>query len=529
MSNFRAFNLFLISIFISNSYSDIVYPTEITTNWLPANFSKIQCPNSIYHLTLEHQQDKIPIYIFKPNSIKKLIVTGLLCHKVKKITHCNENWLFISEITHEIFPSKISKGECEEAISDHLQGREIEDSYPLPSCAWNTINSVSRNVIYLTEHSVRYDQYSMSYVDGIFLNGRTKTLFSHTIYDSTMWKANPIEQSLYQCVELESEPGYLYQYNEQWFIWGDTLKEQLLSDMCELSYCGYHGLLSKTGEWIYIEQKSNKSLIRQLIRSRPYCKKDVDIREEYKSQQTNTGLMNTMGLMIQMRCNEILNKLLTTNSINNIDISYLVQQHQGVGPVYKLENNSLYVTTGVYKIVNTTFLNKKPLLLGTGLDNQQIYLTSFRRLTKNLSYGWNGIILYKNQIILPLNNYYSYEINQVLSDSYPLKVLTHPVFHISPLKIFESNATFSNSPNRTDLPNVLLKFSESVYQKLERWVNRVFSSFNGLSIIIYSIIILITISVILHVKPLYLKSKKGSSNFDRIRVKCASDKGQSWV
>lgn len=497
-------HILLTMCMIQSTLTEIAYPSQLLTNWVPANYSSIKCPTTIYHLNLEHQQDKIPVEILKPTSIKKLRIDGFLCHKVVKTTHCNENWLFISEISHELKTAKILKSECSDAIINYNNNLNVDDDYPLPSCAWNMFNSVSRTIIHVIEHSVRYDQYSMSYIDNIFLNGHSVDSFSNTIYDSTIWKAKE-ENDIDKCVELSPEPGFIYQLDNNWFIWGETIKEQSLSEMCELTYCGYHGMMSKKGEWIYINSTSNLIKTKDILNPKLSCKNRVNIRKEYKSQQTNTGIMNTMGLIMKMKCQDIINKLLISNQISNNDLSYLVQQYQGIGPVYRLENKTLNVATGIYKIVRTDEMNNQSRLLGSDLSGNNIYLKDWVKVKDNLYYGINGIMLYNDKIILPLNMYYSYDINRELRHEHKLRTLPHPVITILQNKTLESNPIFYHQPNRTDIVVTLYHISENLSSKISRYVGRIFSSFNFVSVLIYTFFLLTVMLIIIKIHHLIVK------------------------
>ncbi|UZC34537.1 glycoprotein [jopcycgri virus 1] len=476
--------------------SEIVFPTKILSNWHIANFSNIQCPFHVQHLNLDHQPLKIPVSIYRPHSVNSLKVNGFLCHKVQKITHCNENWLFISEIKREIRPVRVTSQECLNALESKKLGRLSEESFPLESCAWNTVNSNSNDIIYLSYHPVSYDQYSMSFVDGIFIGGSTKEYNSRTIYESTIWIKDD-NRNLRDCIELNPETGYVYQYKSHWYLWGETIKEQPLNHVCELRYCNRTGWMFRNGEWLTLNITKNDDLHYQIWNSHlEKCPETMPIKFAHEFDHTNTGLNMMLGLVLKLQCADVIEKLLSLNQINQLDISYLVQQYPGIGPAYKIEDSQLFTATGMYTVLDTRNLNLKENMIGNTLSGDEVY-SDFNMVSTNVSYGINGLIKYKGRIILPLSSVYNYEISKELNRNLKMDCLDHPMYRIISNTSFEYSEMMFTKSNKTDLSTSIVTLVESFGNKLGAWIGNVFSSFNSLSIILV-VTILLSILILLY-------------------------------
>ncbi|AJG39211.1 glycoprotein [Wuhan Louse Fly Virus 10] len=425
--------IILVLKFVNKSHQ-LLYPFSKGGSWSIIEPTNIKCPNpyQVFDPEIHVRLDEYTANEYSFSSIP--VVPGYLCHKVRHFVTCTEN-LFGSKTLHrKISPDKISEGECLEAVNKYKQGTLIIGDQPDPICHYFEETEVSKSEIYISDHNVLFDPYTLNLLDPIFPNGRGSGKIVETIHSETIWIKSRRKTEVV-CDDMIQTKGFIYQEKQylnstkskSTFLQLENGRTFDLSKACKMNFCGIGGFRMKTGEW-YQFTKQNKIPSMKFSENLPICELNNTIYFE-RDPKVNPEKISSLAISTHLKCLETVSKILEGRAISQFDISFLTQPRKGNGIMYWIKRGKVFQSQCVYSELIPNGKNSSSGVIGTDTKGNIVIEQNMDKIpgttgTYNLP---NGFMIIDGKLIIPPGLILSETIHLSLLKPHKLIPFHHPM------------------------------------------------------------------------------------------------------
>ncbi|AFR23535.1 virion transmembrane glycoprotein [Adelaide River virus] len=325
----------------------------------------VMCPNRYNLLSTNHLMEGEEVETFcRPSLRENDLLDGYLCRKQKWEVTCTETWYFVTDVKYQIIEVIPTENECMEERERKLKGEYIPPYYPPTNCVWNAIDTQERTFITLIEHPVIEDPVTMTLMDSKFTKPCNPKHNEVTICDTY----NPLIKWIsketsglnlhcqiksWECIPVKLHHSHRNMM-EALYLESPDFGIVDASKICNLTFCGYNGILLDNGEWwsIYRSGFTHGFLDNHILKNRRIeeCKEK---KPGYKLAKLDTTYID-LEFEIELeheKCLGTLEKLQNGEYVTPLDLSYLSPSNPGKHYAYRLE----YINTTEHKCVQLGF------------------------------------------------------------------------------------------------------------------------------------------------------------------------------
>ncbi|QVG74766.1 glycoprotein [Mononegavirales sp.] len=410
----------------------VLYPIKTGPNWSIVNPFNLKCPLRSKKFDTEYHTKIDEVTILEINSSDNIMISGYLCHKIKYIVTCEENFFGGKTIKRRIELPSITYEECFSAINKFKQTELILTGSPEPVCHYMETTDTAHVEVDVKNHNVLLDPYTMEVVDPIFLSGRDKGKIIHTVHQDVMWLGDYPSKSP-SCPSIKSSSGFLFKEKgvektslSSLFLQTHSGKILSFHNSCLSKYCDIEGVRFNDGEWFALADMYNQTHVS--IEQLKYCENGSNIFLD-KSSDIRLYDQSMISLLAHEKCVEAIAKLIGDKAISQYDVSFLAQSSEGPGPIYWLNRGKFYQAKGKYIWINLDVKEVKNGVIGHDLQGNVIIEDHLSEIKQNnfTFYLPNGFTLIKDKVIVPPGLLLTSTLHSLLLHPQPLIPIFHPV------------------------------------------------------------------------------------------------------
>nr|AMK09245.1 glycoprotein [Drosophila immigrans sigmavirus] len=411
-----------------------VFLPEFDKNSLrPAVIHTLTCPAFIperpnFNYDQRNNQD---VTLFKPKPDFQKVVDGVVCTKIELTTQSEDFLLSSCRIVRSQRELPLSQSECDLAIAKYQRGDFLDTNYPVPDCSGYSKHIQEKVFVTVKYHSVKFDPYTMMFLDSIFSEGKTPFAYSTTAHESTLWK---MTGSKPPCSEFEEIQGELmfsvnstFSRGQDIHLWALGIQEQTFENACKVNFCGLPGALFPNGEWFNLRDDPKSGNTSTVTERLDPCVGDIEVKTESADQELQNMFTNSYQTSMRLWCLDTLEDLNSGIPIPHYRLSFLIPNAVGLGPVYKIINQTLFTTIGHYKSVTLNKLTQLNVIgtIGNGSD----FVISPDQLTPtghDNTFDWvNGLMYSNGKWSVPIVDVLRNNIHHLLSRPLNLSTIRH--------------------------------------------------------------------------------------------------------
>ncbi|UHK03014.1 MAG: glycoprotein [Hangzhou tipula scripta rhabdovirus 1] len=324
----------------------ILFPISDTVIWSPVNPDHINCTKYTYQ---QGNDTGIRVTGYTPVLHKDYLVSGYLCTKIKLITKCEKNWLFMTDITYLEVHEEATLQECMGGIHEQKTGGDKVYQYPPPSCSYGKINFEELTHIHIVTREVHYDPYTDFVVSELFPGGKCKGSSCNTINRGQKWLPNVDHKP--QCVSDHLDKiVYFYKTSDgDTLVWSPDMPISFTSGSCRKVYCGLEGILFNDGTWLGLNTNITIGKDEEWWKSITLCENNKGLKMHEKEYTTHLMEKTNIHLMLEKECNLLKIKLMEGQHISRVELQVLHPTIPGFHPVYRLNRGVLEVGLSEYR------------------------------------------------------------------------------------------------------------------------------------------------------------------------------------
>ncbi|QEA08643.1 glycoprotein [Puchong virus] len=313
-----------------------IKPTEITC---PKRYNELSLEA---HHTLIEGDEKVE-QICRPALRDDDHVEGYVCREQHWETECEETWYFATVINYHIREKPPSLSDCITAVKQYKDGILIPPYYPPAGCFWNTKIKETIKFMVLIKHRSILNPIDNLVHDTQFINpcdlkGAQKD--GCKLKDITGLWIPELENGLssehcskkhWECIGIKS---YKSEVDEKTRIWeAPEIGIINITKSCKQSFCGYRGVVFDDGEWWGYANETEAELIDAHIPTCSGKKPGIRVHNDHTDYET----YDIRAEMENERCQNTISKILNSEPINTIDMSYLSPTRPGRDFAYRFK------------------------------------------------------------------------------------------------------------------------------------------------------------------------------------------------
>ncbi|AJR28297.1 glycoprotein [La Joya virus] len=492
---------------------EVVLPVHCTGEWVEKPAMSLACPKRKINGP-DGYYDEYFAKMWHPPTHASPEVKGYLCQKTTWNAKCEETWYFSTSKSTTIDETPINEDDCRAALILYKTGELLEPFFPPFSCYWNNININSKTFVTIHEHPTVLDLYKDTKKDPIFLHGECDGEVCETVHSNVLWVEAPLEERDDFCDPAlwESSNVYTEKGGPQIpiVLESDVYGPRYTQGMCWMRICGVWGFRFSSGEWWGFRMVNKDFQGLWYTGKIPSCYGDFEVSFAHEAIAM-TQLLENLSYK-DHKCVDVLSTLRGNKVINAYELSYLVPEHPGFGPAYRIlmVKNKRNVTQPVFilqtkncryqraYLTNLSFTitgeeTSESVKVGVWGDNQPVYL-NWTEIGVNSTYkpnitgNWhqlmtfNGLMRFDKTLLFPQSVFVDAPNVSLLLDGFQLDLIEHP-------------HQYFGRDEKT--PSSLYKFyphgnSTNVGEVIEGWFksakNAIGSLFSGMSSLMWWII-----------------------------------------
>ncbi|QEA08653.1 glycoprotein [Hayes Yard virus] len=314
----------------------------------PIKPTEIVCPKRYNELSLEAHhtliegEEKIE-QICRPALRDDDHVDGYICREQHWETECEETWYFATVINYHIRETIPSPGDCISAVKQFKDGVLIPPYYPPAGCFWNTKIKETIKFMVLTRHKSILNPMDNLVHDSQFINPCDLKKTQKTgckLKDVTGLWIPEIEIGLssehcsrkhWECIGIKS---YKSELDEKIRIWeAPEIGIINITKSCKQSFCGFKGVVFDDGEWWGYANTTEDELIKAHVSDCKDRKPGIRVHNDHTDYET----YDIRAEMENERCQNTISKILNSEPINTVDMSYLSPTRPGRDYAYRFK------------------------------------------------------------------------------------------------------------------------------------------------------------------------------------------------
>nr|CAG9163305.1 MAG: glycoprotein G [Kokolu virus] len=314
----------------------------------PIKPTEITCPKRYNELSLEAHHtliegDEKEEQICRPALRDDDHVEGYVCREQHWETECEETWYFATVINYHIVEKPPSLNDCIMAVKKYKDGILIPPYYPPAGCFWNTKIKETIKFMVLIKHKSILNPIDNLVHDTQFVNPcglEEAKKDGCKLKDITGLWIPEMENGLssehcsrkhWECIGIKS---YKSELDETTRIWeAPEIGIINVTKACRQSFCGYKGVVFDDGEWWGYANVTEPELMEAHIPACTKIKPGIRVHNDHTDYET----YDIRAEMENERCQNTISKILNSEPINTIDMSYLSPTRPGRDFAYRFK------------------------------------------------------------------------------------------------------------------------------------------------------------------------------------------------